>query len=150
MSVNKNYLKIKKNTNKNRGISITSEEVKERGLIWSGNHLPYNPENIIKARVLRKNETSAEKKLWSEFLSGHRLRFLRQRPIDHYIVDFYCASVRLAIEIDGSLHFTDSGIENDKIRTDLLNLYGVKVIRFTNSEVMNGFNNVCEKIESEL
>ncbi len=133
-----------------KGIYITNEEVKKRGLIWRGNHLPYNPENVEKARILRKNETPAEKKLWREFLSSHRLRFLRQRPIDHYIVDFYCALKKIAIEIDGDSHYTVQGKENDKIRTDLLNLYGVKVIRFTNKEVLENFESICEKIENEL
>ena len=133
-----------------KGIHITSEEVKERGLIWRGNHLPYNPENVEKARTLRKNETQAEKKLWREFLSGHKLRFLRQRPIDHYIVDFYCASVKIAIEVDGDSHNTVQGKDNDKVRTDLLNSYGIKVIRFTNKEVLENFESVCEKIEKEL
>ena len=143
---------INKTDKKNKiiGINITSEEVKERGLIWNGKHLPYNPENVIKAQALRRNETPAERKLWYEFLSNHRLRFLRQKPIDHYIVDFYCASAKLAIEIDGSSHFSEEGIENDKIRTDLLNIYGVKVIRFTNNEVLNNFSAVYEKIENEL
>jgi len=146
--------KPKKNINENSRkiirINITIEEVKERGLIWNSNHLPYNPDNVKKARSLRKNETPAEKTLWHNFLSDHRLRFLRQRPIDHYIVDFYCASARLAIEIDGGSHFTEHGIENDKIRTDLLNIYGIKVIRFFNSEILNDFDNVCEKIDREL
>ena len=140
----------KKNPEKIIGRLITSEEVKERGLIWNGKHLPYNPGNVVKARRLRLKGTQSEKKLWKEFLSGHRLRFLRQRPIDHYIVDFYCASVKLAIEIDGDSHFTEAGIDSDKIRTDLLNLYGVRVIRFSNNEVMNNFEDVCRKIENKL
>ncbi len=133
-----------------KGLHITSEEVKERGLVWRGNHLPYNPENVEKARILRKNETPAERKLWREFLSRHRLRFLRQRPIDHYIVDFYCASEKIAIEVDGHSHNTVQQKENDKIRTVLLNLYGVKVIRFTNIEVLESFEDICKRIDSEL
>ena len=132
------------------GINITTEEMKERGLIWNGRHLPYNPDNVEKAKELRKNETKAEKKLWYEFLSGHKIRFLRQRPIDHYIVDFYCASYKLVIEVDGDSHFTDDASAYDKMRTELLNLYGVKVIRFTNDEVLNNFDYVCKKINEEI
>jgi len=131
------------------GINITYEEVKERGLIWNGRHLPYNPDNVEKAKELRKNQTKAEKKLWYEFLSEHKSRFLRQRPIDHYIVDFYCASSKLVIEVDGGSHFTEEGSAYDKMRTELLNLYGLKVIRFTNNEVLNKFDYVCKKIDEE-
>jgi very-short-patch-repair endonuclease len=127
-------------------INITAEDVKRRGLIWVDNHLPYNPDNVEKARLLRKNMTQAEKKLWFQFLSRHKVRFLKQRPIDQYIVDFYCASHKLAIEIDGGAHYTDSGIDYDKQRTELLNLYGVKVIRFRNDEVINNFESVCKRI----
>jgi len=132
------------------GINITAEEVKERGLIWNGRHLPYNPDNVEKAKELRKNETKTEKKLWYNFLSRHKVRFLRQRPIDHYIVDFYCASSKLVIEVDGDSHFTENGADYDKMRTELLNLYGLKVIRFTNEEVLNNFDYVCKKIDEEI
>ncbi len=67
--------------------------------------------------------TKAEKKIRFEFLQSHTNKFYRQRMIDHYIVDFYCAKSSLVIEIDGDTHYTIDGIEYDIMRTELLNLY---------------------------
>ena len=68
-------------------------------------HLPYNHHLIELARNMRQNPTPAERKLWCEYLRNVPVRVLRQKPIDRFIVDFYCASVKLAIEIDGEQHF---------------------------------------------
>ncbi len=94
-----------------------------RGLITTGFHLPYNPKLIERARELRKNMTPAEKKLWYYCLSQFSRRVLRQRPIDNYIVDFYCPVLRLVIEIDGESHFTDDGKTYDQQRTDSQRLW---------------------------
>ena len=118
-----------------------------RGLVWNGRPMPYNPDLKERAKELRKNMTKAERKLWYEFLQPLRLSFYRQRPIDHYIVDFYNSESRLVIEIDGSQHYTAEGIVNDLIRTEVLELYGLKVLRFSNREVVNEFLSVCQKIE---
>ena len=100
--------------------------------------------------MMRKNMTSAEKKLWFQFLRTHRCKFYRQRRIDHFIVDFYCSKYRLVIEIDGESHYSDTAIEYDRMRTELLELYGLQVIRFTNDQVYDDFDAVCEEIESYL
>jgi very-short-patch-repair endonuclease len=94
--------------------------------------------------------TPAECKLWYQFLSGHEVRFLRQRPIGQYIPDFYCASRRLVIELDGSQHHTPEGLARDAARTAALEQSNITVIRFTNAEVMNHFQAVCAKIEASL
>jgi very-short-patch-repair endonuclease len=120
---------------------------KNRNLISTDFHLPYNPQLVARARQMRKNPTVAEKKLWHEFLRTYKPRFLRQRPIDNYIVDFYCAQLKLVIEIDGDIHFTDEGLEYDEKRTRLLEGYGLKVMRFTNTEVLENFAAVCAAIE---
>ena len=109
-------------------------------------HLPYNRELVDRARELRKNMTAAEKKLWFDYLKTFKFRVLRQRPIDHFIVDFYCATLKLVIEIDGDSHFTESGLAYDKQRTLILELHGLRVIRFTNQEVFNNFAFVCQRI----
>ncbi len=102
------------------------------------------------ARDLRKNMTPAEIKLWYGFLSSCEYRFLRQKPILEYIVDFYCPACKLIIEIDGESHFTEEGKEKDVKRTrKLLNL-GIKEIRFNNHEVFNHFESVCESIDTIL
>jgi very-short-patch-repair endonuclease len=115
-------------------------------LIHSNNYLPYDPNNNLLARELRKNMTPAERHLWYGFLSGSQPRFLRQKPIDHYIVDFYCPTVRLVIELEGDVHGSDEQIAADKVRSRVLEGYGVKVIRFTNEDVMKSFDQVVEEI----
>ncbi|MDP4114679.1 MAG: endonuclease domain-containing protein [Bacteroidota bacterium] len=122
--------------------------LKERGLIWNGYHLPYNPNNIEKAKFLRKNMTYAEKYFVENVLKSHfsTFSFLIQRPIDHYIIDFYCASLRLAIEIDGEIH--NETVEYDNQRTELLDYYDVKVHRFTNDEVIYNTKEVRIKLKS--
>ncbi|WP_084669152.1 endonuclease domain-containing protein [Spirulina major] len=112
------------------------------------NHLPYNKDLVSRAKELRKNMTPAEKKLWYEYLRTFQHRVHRQRPIDNYIVDFYCPHLKLVIEIDGESHYTKEAIEYDKIRTQILNGYGLKVIRFTNQEILQNLEGVCEKIEA--
>ncbi|MBS4000821.1 MAG: DUF559 domain-containing protein [Desulfobulbaceae bacterium] len=122
----------------------------KRGLLYSQYYLPYNPKLIDRAKELRKNMTAPEKKLWYHFLHDFKFRVLRQRTIDNYIVDFYIAEVKLAIEIDGDSHFSDEGLEYDSVRSEILNHYGIKVIRFNNLEVMNSFEGVCNSIMDEV
>ena len=125
-----------------------SETLEERRLVSTGFHLPYNPDLIHRAREMRKNMTEAECKLWKKLLHDFKFRVLRQRPIDHFIVDFYCPKLKLVIEIDGAAHFSDAGQAADKERTNILESYGLKVIRFTDSEVLCHFPQVCELIKS--
>jgi very-short-patch-repair endonuclease len=113
-------------------------------------HLPYNPRLVSRAKELRKNMTIAEKKLWYEYLRTFRFRVLRQRPIDHFIVDFYCPHLKLVIEIDGESHFTKKGKEYDQERTERLEDYSLKIVRFTNQQVLEEFESVCEQINSFL
>jgi len=76
------------------------------------------------------------------------VRVLRQRPIDNLIVDFYCAKLKLVIEVDGESHFTEQGKQYDSQRTSILEGYGLKVVRFTNLEVLQDFAAVCEQLWS--
>ncbi len=108
----------------------------------------YNKNNINLARNLRKNMTPQEKKLWYQFLNKTDVRFQRQKCIENYIEDFYCAKKRLVIEIDGGGHYTEENIENDKIRTKVLNNLNIKVIRFKNKDIDDDFVNVCNYILS--
>jgi len=102
------------------------------------------------AQHLRKNQTEAEKKLWS-YISKHQingLKFRRQHPIDIYIVDFVCIERKLVIEIDGSWHFDKQ--EYDLKRSYLLEWKGYKVLRFWNNEVLENIEVVLEKIYMEI
>ena len=78
------------------------------------------------------------------------MKFQRQKSIDNYIVDFYCHKAKLAIEIDGSQHYSDDGKLYDNKRTKIIESYGVKILRYTNSEINNNFYEVCESIDFEV
>ncbi|QIZ71779.1 endonuclease domain-containing protein [Oxynema aestuarii] len=112
--------------------------------------LPYNPLLVEAAKQMRKNPTPAERKLWQDYLRQFPLKVWRQKPIDNFIVDFYCAKLRLVIEVDGESHFTKQGIIYDGQRTHILEGYGLEVVRFTNDEVMNCFDGVCECIRGKI
>ena len=107
----------------------------------------YQYELKLRARALRRNATQQERHLWYDFLSQYPHRFNRQKIIGNYIVDFYCHNAKLAIELDGSQHYDDHGKDYDKKRTEELNKYGIKVIRFSNLDIARNFAGVCEAID---
>ncbi|MBU6338736.1 MAG: DUF559 domain-containing protein [Rickettsiales bacterium] len=114
---------------------------------------PYRHDLKAKARRLRKEMTPAEKKLWFQFLSKDSShKFLRQRPIGNYVVDFYSAEKKLVVELDGDSHFKDKEmIDYDLKRTEfLLEKHQIKIVRFSNLEVIRNFDAVCEEIERVL
>jgi len=102
------------------------------------------------ARELRHDPTPAERKLWYEFLCDLPIRFSRQKPLGGYIADFYCASRLLIIEVDGDSHFTRAGESHDGQRSTALEAKGLRVIRFTNLEVMQQFEGACQRIRDAL
>jgi very-short-patch-repair endonuclease len=110
------------------------------------NNLP-----ILKERrkELRNRLTETERILWTMLkdknIGGRKFR--RQHSIGFYIVDFYCPSEKLVIELDGSQHYTTEGIAKDNERDEHLMLLGIKVIRFTNEEVKNNLSLVLKRIE---
>ena len=105
--------------------------------------LDYNKNNIPFAKDLRKSATEQENKLWYRFLSKQAVRFQRQKSIDNYIADFYCHKAKLIIEIDGSQHYSEDGRRSDDFRTEKLEGYDLRVIRFTNYQVDSNFEGVC-------
>lgn len=72
---------------------------------------------------------------------------MRQKVIENYVVDFYCSKAKLVIEVDGGQHYTEESIEYDKKRTEILEGYGLKVLRFTNLDIDNNFEGVCNDID---
>jgi very-short-patch-repair endonuclease len=115
------------------------------------------PEKVqIRAKELRKNMTNAEKLLW-QYLRNRNLqglKFRRQQPIGPFIADFYCASHKLIIEIDGNIH--NNQAENDELRTQQFEKYAYHVIRFNNRDVEENISEVlaeivsqCQKIDHE-
>ena len=90
--------------------------------------------------------TKEEKPLWYDFLRTYPVRFLRQKVLGKYIVDFYCAAANLVIELDGSGHCTELGKQYDAERTAFLEEYGLTVLRISNLEIHNNFRGVCDYI----
>ena len=99
------------------------------------------------ARTLRKNMTKEERHLWYDFLKGLPVMVHRQKVIGNYIVDFYIAEARLVIELDGSQHYSTEEMEYDRKRTAYLESQGLKVMRFSNLDVMRQFRRVCEAVD---
>ena len=110
--------------------------------------LEYNKNNINRAQNLRKNATAQENHLWYDFLAKYEIRFQRQKAIDNFIADFYCHKVKLIIEIDGSQHYTAEGKQKDEFRTEVLEGFDLRIIRFTNRQIDTNFRGVCEYIDS--
>ncbi len=109
--------------------------------------IPYNPKLKEYARKLRKNSTFTEIMLWN-YLKGKQMNgfdFDRQRPIDNYIVDFYCKDLQLAIEVDGESHYGNKKADNR--REKRLNKLGVTVLRFDDMEIIYELDEVLKKIE---
>ena len=109
--------------------------------------LEYDRRLIGTAKALRRNLTPQERKLWYQILNKYRVRFQRQKVVGHHIADFYCASAKLIIEIDGSGLYTDEQQRSEEIRTDTLQQYGLMVIRFSNMDVTNNFEGVCYEVD---
>jgi very-short-patch-repair endonuclease len=94
--------------------------------------------------------TRQEKHLWYDFLSCYPVRFQRQKTIDSFIVDFYCFSANLIIEVDGSQHYNPDGTLYDERRTEILNTYHLEVLRFSNYDVDKNFSGVCIMIDNKV
>lgn len=133
------------NKGEERGIFLP---VKSSGLISNGFHYPYNPNLIKRAKQFRKKMTPAESYLWLKFLKRFRPRFIRQRTVLHYILDFYCPFYKLCVELDGASHNTFQAKEHDKDRTYQLNCLGITVIRFRNEDVFNNLGKIMRVIEN--
>ncbi|TSC92509.1 MAG: hypothetical protein CEN89_646 [Candidatus Berkelbacteria bacterium Licking1014_7] len=108
--------------------------------------------NIERCRKLRENQTDAERKLWqvlrSRQLSG--VKFRRQFPIGRYILDFYSPKHRLGIEADGGQHYENKGKSEDGLRTRELAMYGVKIVRFSDLDILNNIDGVYEAIQGVI
>ena len=106
----------------------------------------YNQKLIANARELRKSMTPQERRLWFGYLKDCPVKFLRQKVMGKYIIDFYCPKLKLAIELDGSQHYDPEGMEYDNCRTEYLNRYGINVIRIPNNEIDHNLSGVCDYI----
>ena len=109
--------------------------------------VPYNPILKERAKKLRKQSTLSEILLWNKIKSKQILGydFHRQKPIDNYIVDFFCVELMLAIEIDGATHFDK--LDYDQKRENKLNQLGITVLRFGDIQVKKNIESVVLEIK---
>ena len=108
-----------------------------------------NRSNIERCRTLRENQTDAERKLWS-ILRNRQLdgvKFRRQFPVGKYILDFYAPEHKLGIEADGGQHYEDKGKKRDEFRTGELIGQGIKIIRFSDLDILNNIEGVYDMIK---
>ncbi|MEK6852480.1 MAG: DUF559 domain-containing protein [Nanoarchaeota archaeon] len=114
--------------------------------------IPYNKNLIPRARELRREATEAEKLFWEKILKNKKLedlKFTRQKPLGHFIVDFYCSHLGIAIEIDGEVHIAQQA--RDKERDNILEQkFGLRVIRYKNEEVLKNTEKVVENLVGKL
>ncbi|MCB0697692.1 MAG: DUF559 domain-containing protein [Chitinophagaceae bacterium] len=111
--------------------------------------IPYNPKLKHLARQLRNNSTKSEIKLWGHLRNKEMLGydFDRQKPIDNYILDFFCYDLMLGIELDGFTHTFEEVYVKDLLKEKRMNELGITIIRFDDKQVMNDIQNVIRVIE---
>jgi very-short-patch-repair endonuclease len=110
--------------------------------------IPKN-KNLIKiAQNLRRKMTKEERHLWYDFLMRYPVQFNRQKVIGNYIVDFYCHKAKVVIELDGSQHYEEDGLNNDKLRAKFFNKLGLEILRIPNNEIWDNFLGTCEAIDN--
>ena len=114
--------------------------------------LPFNKNLKGLARQLRKNMTEAESFLWQRIRKKQlkSRQFYRQKNVGNYIVDFYCPSAKVIVELDGGQHFTQQGISGDQVRDKYLESLGFTILRFSDREVFKNIEGVLEKIFEHL
>ena len=116
------------------------------------NHsIPKNNKLLENARKLRREMTPEEKHLWYDFLSSYPIKFQRQKTIDNFIADFYCHKARLVIELDGNQHNTNENVvRSDHVRDAYMESLGLTVVRFSNLDIDQNFNYICEWIDNKI
>lgn len=111
--------------------------------------IPYNPKLKELARSLRNNSTRSEIILWSRLKGKQRLGFdfHRQKPIDNFILDFFCHELMLGIELDGYSHMLDEVQLKDELKTKKMNELGITLLRFHDDEVWMDLDTVVRRID---
>ena len=110
------------------------------------------PDIFKKAKELRRYETEAEKILWTKLCRNQMLglQFRRQHPLNRFIADFYCAKIKLVIEVDGNIHELPENKVYDIGRSQILNDFGITVIRFSNEQIIDDIKNINKIIEETV
>ncbi len=110
----------------------------------------YNKKLKDNSQKLRLEITKEERHLWYDFLKSLPVTIHRQKTIGNYIVDFYCASAKIVIELDGSQHYENNGKQKDIARDEYFRQLGVTVLRYSNDEISSKFEAVCKDIWQHL
>ena len=110
----------------------------------------HNPKLTHLSQHLRTEMTKEERHLWYDFLQGLPITINRQKIIGSYIADFYCASAKLVIELDGSQHYEDTKLKADENRDKYLRSFGLTIKRYSNAEINQDFESVCLDIYNFL
>ena len=105
-----------------------------------------NPDLTGISKNLRKNMTEEERHLWYDFLRNLPVTVNRQKVIGSYVADFYCATAKIVIELDGSQHYKEEGRVHDREREIYLNSFGITVLRYSNLDIHTNFEGVCTDI----
>ncbi|NUM81430.1 endonuclease domain-containing protein [bacterium] len=105
-----------------------------------------------KRRQLRQRSTYTERLLWQNLRNRglNAFKFRRQYSVGHFILDFYCPELKLAIEVDGYSHESDSAKQYDARRQEIIETYGIRFLRITDDEVLENINKVLDKISTEI
>jgi very-short-patch-repair endonuclease len=108
--------------------------------------------NLERCRDLRKNQTDAERKLWSKLRNRQLVgvKFRRQFAVGRYILDFYSPENKLGIEADGSQHYEDEGRRRDELRKKELSKFGIQILRFSDKEILNNLEGVRKVIQEAV
>ena len=136
--------------------NITPQNLKEKGidtegLVFSPNHLPYNPRLKAFSRMMRNHSEKAEALLWNQLKSKQTgYTFNRQKPILNYIADFYCKELSLVIEIDGVSHFSKEAAIKDEERDRQMQAIGLTVIRVEDEDVRNNAEHIAKSIIAQV
>jgi len=121
-----------------------------RRMRWKSLNQTNNPNLRKNAQKLRREMTKEERRLWYDFLKRLPVTVNRQKVIGPYIVEFYCASRKLVIELDGSQHYEDEGAASDRERDHALNQLGITVARYSNDDIYRNFDGVCADLLRRL
>ena len=126
-----------------------TDEEKELALAvrMQGGTMRHNSKLTSRAQELRRNMTKEERRLWYEYLRNHPHRFRRQVTCGRFILDFYCAAAKIAVDLDGSQHYTPEGKQYDAERSEYLVSQGIEVLRFSNTDVLQNLYGVCQMID---
>ena len=114
--------------------------------------IPYNPKLKLLARKLRNNSTRSEIRLWQK-IKGREMQgydFHRQKPIDNFILDFFCHELMLGIELDGYSHELVEVFEKDTVKANKMRSLGISILRFTDDEIAHDMENVLRGIEQYI